>query len=228
MVIPTPVDLLGLGLYSPKEAAFYARLPVSTVTRWLYGTRTRRAAIRPQVQFEEMRVVTFLDFIQTMAIRAIRLQHKVPLPKIRRAVELAQRELKVEYPFAMKHRTFLLGNELIIRRDDDNYVQLSGKGAKNLVIKEVAEFYMIDLTFDPQGVARKYRAFAWRDYNIEMDPAVRFGEPIVKPSGYTARALWEAVQSEGSMRNAAEAYGVSDDEVQTAWRYYDHLKAPAA
>ena len=48
-------------------------------------------------------------------------------------------------------------------------------------------------TFDKRGLAHSFRAFQWGNYTVSMDPAVRFGEPLIRSCGYTARALWEAV-----------------------------------
>jgi len=222
MVASTGNELLGVGLYSVAEAALYARITTGMMERWLHGDRKGAAVLRPQLANE--RIVTFLDFIQALAVRAIRLEHHVPLPKIRQAVETSRRDFGVAYPLAMAHTTYLFGDDLVIRLGEDDYVQVSGEASRNRMITKIVEFYMTDVSFDPESrLARKFCLFAWRDFQATMDPEVRFGEPIVATCGYTARALWEAYNAEGSIEAAASAYGVQPLEVEFAIRCYDHL-----
>lgn len=214
---------LGIGLYTPAEAALYARVSPRLLVRWLYGSRVGDPVLRPELAGEPERLVTFLDFVQALAVRAVRVQHRVPLRKIRQAIDTAENHYDVTYPFAREHVTYLFGSDLIIKLGDDRYVQVSGKGARNRLIAKVAEFYMKDLTFNREGLAERYRAFVWARYEVAMDPRVRFGEPIVTSCGYSAQALWDAHKSEGSVEAAAKVYGVKPGEVEAACRYFDHV-----
>lgn len=225
----TPPQLLGIGLYTPSQAALYARVSTPLMTRWLWGTKSAEAVVRPQLGQEQDRTVTFLDFVQAMAIRSIRIEHRVSLQKIREAVDRASLDYGVEYVFARKHKTFLFGGDVIIKLNDDEYVQVTGTHAHNHMITEVVELYMRDLTFDASGLASSFEAYNWKDLTVTMDPARRFGEPLIQSCGYSAQSLWEAARSEGSCAAASEAYGVRPDEVELACRYYDHLLGkPAA
>jgi uncharacterized protein (DUF433 family) len=223
-MIAASSELLGIGLYTPEEASLYARVSARMLRRWLYGTSAGEPVIRPQlIAAQEQDLVTFLDFVQAMAIRAVRLIHRVPLQKIRQAIEQAENEYGKSYPFARRHTTYLFGSELVIKLGKDEYVQASGKGARNRMIAKVVELYMEDLGFNPDGLAEAYRAFVWGGYEVKMNPQVRFGEPLIPSCGYSARALWEAYQSEGSLEATAEAYGVELGEVEVACRYFDHV-----
>ena len=57
-----------------------------------------------------------------------------------------------------------------------------------------------------------------------MNPEVRFGEPIVPSCGYRAHTLWEAANTEGSFESAAAAYGITVDEVEIGYKYYNDLQ----
>lgn len=61
-----------------------------------------------------------------------------------------------------------------------------------------------------------------------MDPKVRFGEPVIATCGYSALTLWNAVKAEGSIKAAAEIYGVETKEVELACSYFDYLQSPDA
>src|SRR4051794_24489806 len=92
---------LGKGLYSVTEAALYARVPRPKVRRWLFGDKGQ-SVITPQVETDE-KLVSFLDFVQTLAIRAIRRRRRVSLQKIREAVAFCQKQWGMQNPFAMQH-----------------------------------------------------------------------------------------------------------------------------
>lgn len=213
---------LGNGLYTVSEAALYARVSTAVMIRWLFGNDRGKAVLYPQFHQEE-RLVTFLDLIQTLAIREIRMQRHVPLPKFRQAIKVAKEKLHLEYPFARQHCTYLYGDELVIRPkpDADEFVEVSGKDRGQRLIHFV-EMYLGDLTFDPStGLVNGYQIFKSdhrRSIPITMDPRCRFGEPLL-PSGYTAMTIWEAIKAEGGIDRTAKVYGIPKDEVEASYQF---------
>jgi hypothetical protein len=221
-------QFLGAGLYSITEAALYTRVPSARLSRWLFGTQSSDAVLAPQFSpTDDKKRLTFLDLIQTLAIREIRLQKKVPLSKVRQAIGFAKEKYGIDYPFARRHCTYLFGREFVLRLPDrDNeFVEVSGRHRGQRLF-EFVELYLQDLTFGPDGLATEYRVFVSRHQTpvaIRMNPHLRFGEPLM-PSGYSALALWKAIAIEGNIERAARAYGVSKEEVETAYLFVrDHL-----
>ncbi len=228
--------LLGVGLYSPADAALYARVPTQLVTRWIYGTKSGDSVIDPQLEDQD-RVVTFLDFVQTLAIRRIRQERRISLEKIRQAYNVAREDFGVEYPFALAStRIGLFGpprnkakQEIWISIGEDadgaaKYFQLTGKKRHNQLIGEVVLTYSRRLVFDQDGLAKEYKAFDTSEGNVLMNPAVRFGEPFIESCGYTAKTLFDAYQVEGSPARVAELYGVKESDVNLAIEYFDYLR----
>ena len=222
-------DLLRVGIFTPSEAAFYARVRTGMMNRWIFGDATGDAVVIPQFPGQDEKVVTFLDFVQVLAIRVLRTLHKVPLPKIREAVDFA-RSNGIPYPFAVRHTTYLVsdqkneGHGNISIDVGGKTIQASGDAKRNLLMRPVIELYMKDLYFDPDtGFASRYTAWDRGKGKIVMDPHRRFGEPVVENCGYTANTLWEAYEIEGGIKAAAEAYGVEDTDVELACEYYDYL-----
>ncbi len=227
MISPAPQsNLLGVGLYTPREAALYAQIPTQTIVRWLFGMGGGQAVLSPQLS-EEDKLVTFLDFVQAMSVRSIRLMKKTPLQRIRDAVSAASQEFEIEFPLAARHRIFFLGEEIIINVGDQEskkYLQVTGRHKSNFVLTEVAEFFKENLFFDDVlGLASSYRPFEYKNCGIVMDPTIRFGEPYLPSCGYSAQSLMDAYQSEGGLEPAAKAYSVQVHEVETAVRFYDHI-----
>lgn len=234
-MIASPDNLLGIGIYTPAEAAFYARVRPQTMGRWLYGDKRGDRVLDTQLQVQDEKVVTFLDFVQSLAVREIRSRHNVSLEKIREAVELAKLR-GIQYPFAVQHTAYLFsdgmaeGHGNIVLKIGDMLIQASGQEKRSTIIKDVAQLYLQDLAFSPEtGLAEAYTA--WTDSagrKIVMNPKVRFGEPIVLSCGYTAQTLWEAYKIEGGVEAAASAYDVQNEEIELALRYHDHLLNNAA
>ncbi len=222
MVVPTQSGLLGVGLYRPDQAARYARVTTQMVNRWMHGDARGNRVIEPQLRDDPDRLVSFLDFIQILAIRSIRQKFRVPLRKIREAVQVARDRYRVDFPFAMPHLTFLFGQEILIRRrGDDDLTQVSGPDKHQLVARKIAELYLDDLHFEGiQPVV--YDAFKYEDRRITMSPARLFGQPLLD-TGHSADRLIQAYCTEGSVEAAAEVMGVAADDVMLAIRYDDFL-----
>lgn len=222
--------LLGIGLYTPQEAAFYARIHTRTMKRWLYGDAQGSAVIDPE-RGETNRDVSFLDFVQALAIRSITNMPKetrVPLQKIRQAFIEARDRYGVTNPFAVEHRTFLFGNDVIIRLGDDDYRPLTGKSRGNMMITEVVELYKQKLVYSDRGIANLYSPWGSGKSRIVMNPKTNFGEPMFPEYGYTAHTLWQAAGAEGSVAAASKAYAVPELAILTACDYYDHLQGSNA
>jgi uncharacterized protein (DUF433 family) len=219
-------NMLGVGLYSIEEIALYARVSRKLANRWFFGSKEGGRTITPRII--DGKFVSFLDFVQMMAIREIRQAHRVSLKKIRQLLDIAENERDIQYPFASKGITFLWGDNLGLKLPDGKMIEASGMHRRNILLKEVVVLYKEDLGYDPSGIANLYHAFKWDDCAVEMNPRLRFGEPIVKSCGYTAQTLWEAAKDEGSVEGAARAYGVDKKEVETACRYFDMLQGKAA
>ncbi|MFM9965940.1 MAG: hypothetical protein ACKV2Q_32565 [Planctomycetaceae bacterium] len=222
-------DTLGIGIYSPAEAAFYARVRTQTLNRWVFGDAHGDSVVKPQIApDDDDRVITFLDFIQALAIRAIRTQYpKISLHKIRKAVDLVEERLGIKCPFAREHKSFIYDEREIALEVDGKLIQISGINSGNLMIGPIAELYLKRIHFGEDGFAAQYVAWGDNRNPIVMDPKRRFGEPIVASCGYTAQTLWDASIVEGGLEAAAKAYGVKIEEVTAACDYYDHLASAA-
>jgi len=240
MVSPSPRDLIGIGVYSPDEAARYARVSTRTMSRWVFGETGSEPVIRSQLALsgDQEKLVTFLDFVQILAVRQVRLREKkFPLQRIRAACDLASTKYNLDYPLAARdHRIFLFGPkdnlkacEMVIEVGHDTdgrekFIQLSGKKSGNYMMNEIAEPFMRRLNFGDSPFAESYVAWEKGDRQILMHPKKRLGEPFLPNCGYTALALWEAYIAEGSIDGAARAYGVDTADIELACEYFDHLE----
>jgi hypothetical protein len=229
MIASVELFTAGTGLYTTREAALYARLHPSVLSRWFFGNKSGDRVLHPQIADEGERVVTFIDFVQALAVRAIRQQHRIALDKVRTAIETAEKQFGLKWPLARKHTTYLLGREIqIVPEIGGNPIQVTGRGTGQISLRPIVEVHLRDLGWDAEGLANTYRAFWWDGREVRMSPLEHFGEPVVSNCNYSARVLWEAADTEGGIEPAAEVYGVEPLDVELACRYFDHLQAAAA
>jgi uncharacterized protein (DUF433 family) len=223
------------GLYTVAEAATYAKIPINTLGYWLYGDRNHPALRGALIGKDEGRFLTFLEFVEALAVRTLRHTYRLPLQQICTALEIAKKEYHIEYPFADKeHKSAICGKDLLIYfKDTENPTQLTGKAKRQQSFQPCVEPFMRDLVFDDRRTAQAYIAYRYpvpneqTTINIIMNPRYCFGDPVVEGTGYRAETLWKAAVAEGSEEKAAEYYEVKANEVIAACRYCDEIQMPA-
>lgn len=231
MVSTLEAATAGLGVYTLAEAARYARMPQATLNRWFFGGGERKPLRQAGIERNSGKLVTFVDFVEALAIRSLRADHGVPLQRIKEAIRNARNHYGIDHPFAHReHRTVLVGKDLHIFLKDDpaNPVGLTGRDFGQKSMTPCIEAYMKDLEFDEQGLAKLYRAYTWKDQEVVMNPKIHFGEPALADCGYTAETLWQAAVAEGSTARAAELYEVPESAVEAAYRYWNQELGTAA
>lgn len=219
------------GLYTVKEAALYAKMPANTLANWLYGDKSHQAVRGSRIPKSEGKFLTFLEFVEALAIRTLRNAHGLSLQKIRSGLEIAKMEYGIDYPFANKHhRTFISGGDLHITiGENPNPVQITGRNKRQQSIRPCIEQFMQDLVFDDKNTASEYIAYRYpvpsekTTINVTMNPRYCFGDPVVAETGYRAETLWRAAVAEGSEARAAEFYEVEPHEVVAACRYCEEV-----
>ena len=217
-------DWANLGAYTPEQAANLLSVPTATVQRWVYGDRHGQAAFVPEVPDHNGCLVTFLDLMQAMAIREIRAQKRVSLQKIRGTVEFA-RTRNLNFPFALKHTTYVFGDDVVIRLDDGSLIQATGKYKQNALMEPVVYDYLDEVGFNSLGLAFEYVPLRRAHRSIKLTPALNYGAPTVFPCGYTVATLVDACNSEGGHERAADVCGVNPIDVALALEYEKNLAA---
>lgn len=214
---------IGTGAYSVNEIAWLARMHPATARRWFFGTNMGRPIVSGR---SKERYLGFLDYIQALAVRNLRVNHAIPLSNIREAISYAKDEFGMDHPFARQHETYLDGRSIVIQPAGTiNPVVASGKSKGQQLIKKIAESYLSFIEFEQDsGIAKRYLAYQLKDRRIWIDPEINFGQPYLETVGISAARLADAVLEEGDFESAAQAFGVQIDDVTAAYRFVDELK----
>jgi uncharacterized protein (DUF433 family) len=204
-------ELLGVGLYTPAEAAAYIHVQPAKLQRWVHGTPRREPLV--MAEFPEHReVVSFLDMVQSMAIRDMRREHP-----------------DIDKPFAQRHDTYIIETTKQVGfrlpgDDPDHVMQVSGEHKGNYVHARMLDKYLKVLEFDSNGTANRYIPLKGSgNRRVVLDPAVRLGQPRVEPSGLLVEALVEALDVEGHADEVAWWYEIDREQVLLAAKYWRRI-----
>jgi uncharacterized protein (DUF433 family) len=218
------------GLYTLAQAAMFARMPINTLGYWYYGTKATAPLRATDVPKEEGKFITFLEFVEAIAIRSLRRERIVTLPKIREAIKAAQDKYQIKHPFAQQnHKTVIVGKDIHILVGEEAMIGLTGRDRDQKSIRHFLEPYMLNLRFDENKIACEYFAYKYGegDKVIRMNPKVGFGEPLVGKTGYAAETLWRAAVAEGSIDKVCQYYEVDKESVVAACEYWESLSEAA-
>lgn len=214
--------LIGVGLYSPVQAARLLHVPTRQVHRWLFGDSDHPPAVASYFEDNDgpqRRCVTFFDLVQLMVIREAA-QHQVKLEAIREAVAFARESLNDPMPLANKKGMFLFDGSVWGRQGNRNeLVGLSKKDRNQLASVKVIQEFAKEITFDENGRAESWTPMRRGKLRVTLHRNRRFGQPTINPPGYVTTLIAPSVIGEGSVRAAARAYGIPTAAMQLAYDF---------
>ena len=234
--VAPPIDLLGIGLYTPADVATLLRIPTTTIHRWIDGysyplaQRARRrkpALFIPALPRAHGRLtLTFLDLVQLRVVRAFR-EAGVSLQRIRLGAETASDLFGTSHPLAhlrLKTEGRSLWRDMVSVRGRET-IDLSAGG--QLSFPELVTDSLHEITYRAdQGLAERWYA-AGPGGGVVLDPEVAFGAPVVVDVNVPTRAIWEQARSEPSVDRLANWFRIDARQVQDALRYEESLQRAA-
>ena len=209
--------------YRFAEAAHYLQMPKATLRAWALG----QGNFRPVLQLPEPatrsgpRLLCFMNLVELHVLDALRREHQVPLPQVRKALRFLGRE----FPH---HRRPLAEIDLLTDGLDlfvEHYAELinaSQDGQRAL--REVLEKHLLRVERDAKGLAARLFPFTRkRDLDspksVVIDPAVGFGRPTLIGTGIPTGVLAERWKAGESIDELAEEYRRTPEDIQEALRW---------
>jgi uncharacterized protein (DUF433 family) len=223
---------IGTGLYTPYEAARFAKLRPETFNRWFYGDNRGGRVLRPRFGTDrEDRLITFVDLIQALTVRVLRTgpkASKITLQHIRDVVQECGNR-NIQFPLAREHTLYWYSNRLILKTKEDEYVGLTPAIDKDQIYSgHIIEPFLKEIQFGEQDkLAHVWTPLRWAQFTVELNDNRRFGMPTIEPGGILVSALVDAVESEGSEERAADAFDVRPEAVSLALKYQEYLQSAA-
>jgi uncharacterized protein (DUF433 family) len=227
--------LLGVGLYTPADACHLLRIPASTLRRWIDGytfplarwsKRHQPGLFEPALPRTGGKLtLTFLDLVQLRVVRALRLDAKVPLQRIRTAAEVAADLFSTSHPLAFV-RFKTEGRRIFASLDGDQdfaMVELSAPAQGALdVFAQLREISYLTET----GLAGRWYPNGEKG-GVVIDPKLAFGAPVLIDSGVPTHAIWEQSKSVKEPIRLADWFRLDVQRVNDALRYESELARAA-
>lgn len=224
------LDLNALRLtpaYPFAEAAHYLGVPNSTLRSWFLGQSYKgrqgeRRAFRPLIRLDGQpgEGLSFLNLVEAHVLAAIRRKHKIPLPKIRRALDFVVRQLNAQRPLAdVRFQTN--GVDLFIEELGD-IVNVSRDG--QVEIAHLIRAHLERITWDKTGLPIKLYPFTRRaelavaPISVEMDPRIAFGRPVLVGRAVPTAVLADRFKAGDRLSELAKDYDTSTETIEEAIR----------
>ena len=214
-------------MYGLSEAARYVHLPAATLRSWVEG-RTYRLAdggqghSAPLIERPDAgdAKLSFNNVVEAHVLRALRVEHHVPMGHVRRALDYAEKEFGMDR-LLIREELLAAPGEVFLR----TYGQLlSLSRAGQFAMEQVLEAYLRRVVRDPRGLPVRLYPFTspgTRDDNrvVAIDPRLSYGRPSIERKGISTAILAERLNAGETVQDLADGYGLTEEEVTEAIVY---------
>ncbi len=222
------MDRREIPMYGIAEASFYLRIPRSTLASWVrgmsYGAPDKKRFFHPVLTLPntESRVLSFLNLVEAHVLGTIRRQFRIPLPKIRTAVNYLSKHFNTPHPLASEDFE-TNGQDLFVTKVG-KLINVSSNG--QYAILELLKASLTRIKRDDHGVPLKLYPFVRTHAAINenepkiivIDPFIAFGRPTIEDTGIPVESIVERYRAGESIEDLAEDYGLENTKIQEAIR----------
>lgn len=221
-------DLVGVGLYTPAEAARLVGVGAAKITRWLRGHeahgKSYAALWAPQIDLDDGHV--YLGFRDLMEVRVADafIRENLSSQKVRRAIEIARDLIGEERPLSTaRFRTD--GRSVFLQAlKEDGSEDLIDLFKNQFAFRTILEPSLRNIEFSEDGNPARWWPLG-KAGHVLVDPERSFGKPVEAGSGVPTSALAAAVVAEGSEEKAAKVWGVPRAAIRRAVEFEQRLAA---
>jgi len=215
--------------YSAPEAARILGLPVSTIRNWSFGQSGRKwhgqrkrfsSVIMPADSAR--RLLSFANLCELQVLSAIRREHRVPLPTVRRSLEFVSEKLGSDRPLLdTQFRTngislFVQHASKLLNASDQGQVAMRGDFERALSrIERNRRGQPIRLF----PFTRVDRRDAEQPTSVAVDPTIAFGRPMLAKAGVRTEVVASRFAAGDAPADIAADYGVAVEDIFEALRY---------
>lgn len=218
-------DLRDQPAYGLAEAARYVKLPVATLRSWVAG-RTYPGAggvhrFQPLIHppQEKPPVLTFWNLIEAHVLRSLRTEHGVTIKAVRKALDYAERTLKIKRLLLSRDLRADAGRLFLAKYGQLIDLPASGQLAMRLVFEEHLKRVEWDEWKFPVRLYPFLSADTPAPRTIAIDPKIAFGRPIIARAGISTAAIADRIDAKEPAAEVAADYDLTVEEVEQAVLY---------
>jgi uncharacterized protein (DUF433 family) len=165
-------------------------------------------------------LLSFRDLTELHVLAAIRREHRVRLPAVRKAIAYLRKTFGSDYPLS-NQQMLTDGKELFIERYG-HLISASAQG--QMAMKQVLEAYLKRIERDRGGMPIRLYPFtrsqiAGNPHSVVIDPRIQFGRPCLAGTGIPTAIIAERYLAGDSMKLLAQDYQRQIHEIEEAIRF---------
>ena len=209
--------------YPVAEAARYLHLPAATLRLWVNGVSASSRdgssglsrVIRPAGGDPIM--LSFWNLVEAHVLRALRTDHGVSLPAVRKSVHYAEKELGIERLLLSPELKTNAGRLFLDRYGAVTELTASGQ----LAIRKLFESHLRRVEWDMWQFPVRLFPFIPGDAveatpTVAIDASVAFGRPIIRRRGISTSVIADRIDAGESVADPALDYEIDEAEVSAA------------
>jgi uncharacterized protein (DUF433 family) len=221
----SPADPRELPAYGFGEAAHYLRIPVATLRDWVHGCRydtvSGEKQSKPLIVAPDPHVaaISFFNLIEAHVLDAIRRKHRIPMYKVRKALDYIQKQFPAKHPLA--EQRFETDEMELFVSQFGNLISVSQSG--QLAVRELMAGHLRRVDHDSEGMAIRLYPFTRKRALDEprlvvIDPYLSFGRPVLAGTGLATNIIAERYKAGESIDELADDYGCNRPQIEEAVR----------
>lgn len=221
-------DVRDFPRYSIAEAAFYIRVPASTLKAWTRGQNyvTAKGVHRTFDQVialadPENKLLSFYNLVEAHILRSTT-EKGVPLKNVRKSLQYIRETIPGDHPL-LSHDFEVSGREMFIRHLGQT-INATRQG--QIAMREILEKYLKRVTRDAKGLP--IQVFPIHSRRLAIHPLISSGKPIVRGKGIVVSVLWGRKKTGELIPDIAKDYGLTQLEVKQAIQDYEWKTQKAA
>lgn len=216
-----------LPMYGVRDAARYLGIPVPTLNSWLQGrrspTRNGQKTFEPLIQrpSPDQPYLSFTNLIEAHVLGVIRRGYRVKLDKVRVALDYMSQRFGTAHPLILQ-RFQTDGVDLFVE-EVDQLVNVARGG--QLAMRETLEALLTRIEWNAEGIASRFFPITEviadpnADKIIFLDPAIRFGRPIIAGKGVPTDIIVELYNAGDSIEKIADEYDCTPLQIRRAIQF---------
>jgi uncharacterized protein (DUF433 family) len=211
--------------YTIAEGARYTRLPEATLRSWVVGRQYPTAGgggrfpplIRPASRQPPR--LSFWNLIEAHVLRALRTEHGVSVTALRKALDYAEKQLRIDRLLIRPDLRTDAGKIFLDRYGELIDLSASGQLALRRLLAEHLKRVEWDATRFPVRLYPFLSVAPTEERAIAIDPRIAFGRPVVLRKGISTSAIAERVDAGEAVDDIATDYDLDRAEVEEAVVY---------
>lgn len=219
-------DIRNKPAYTLSEASRYVKVAPATLRSWVVGRPYPKADgtghFRPLIQpaAKEPAALSFWNLIEAHVLRSLRTEHGVSMDALRKALQYAEKKLKIGRLLLSPELRTDAGKLLLERYGELIELSASGQLAMRHLFKEHLDRVEWDKWKFPVRLYPFSSGSVLTDIRpIAIDPQISFGRPIIVSRGISTGAIAERIDAGETAAQLAADYDLTEREIEEAVFY---------